>query len=172
MADNDEFAGIVERHYEPLYRFAYSLTRSEADAGDLTQHAFQVYAQKRDRLRDATRAKSWLFTILHRKFLERCRRETRFHHHELDEAANEVPAIQPPEFSGVDTEQVVAALATLDEVFRAPVALFYLEDHSYPEIAAILEVPLGTVKSRISRGVRQLQALFGAETRAKEPSRE
>lgn len=172
MADNAEFAGIVERFYEPLYRFAYSLTRSEADAGDLTQHTFLVFAEKRAGLRDAAKTKSWLFTILHRKFLERCRRETRFHHHELDEASWDIPSVAPPETSDLDAEQVVAALATLDEVFRAPVALFYLEDHSYPEIAEMLEVPLGTVKSRISRGVRQLQALLGAETRRKEPSRD
>jgi RNA polymerase sigma-70 factor (ECF subfamily) len=66
--------------------------------------------------------------------------------------------VSPPAGEGLDTEKVLAALGTLDEIFRAPVVLFYLEDHAYQEIAEILEVPLGTVKSRIARGVRQLQA--------------
>jgi RNA polymerase sigma factor (sigma-70 family) len=57
----------------------------------------------------------------------------------------------------LDTTMVVDALARLDEAFRAPVALSYLEDYSYEEIAEILEIPLGTVKSRIARGIAQLQ---------------
>jgi RNA polymerase sigma-70 factor (ECF subfamily) len=57
---------------------------------------------------------------------------------------------------------VLAALAQLDEVFQAPVALFYLEDCSYNEIAAILEVPLGTVKSRLTRGLARLHDMLTA----------
>ena len=63
----------------------------------------------------------------------------------------------------LDTAQVLAALARLDEVFQAPVALFYLQDCSYNEIAAILEVPLGTVKSRLTRGLGRLHELLTGE---------
>jgi RNA polymerase sigma-70 factor, ECF subfamily len=163
MRDNTEFAGMVEQFYEPLYRFAYSLTRSEADACDLTQHAFLVLAQKGDQIRDPAKVRTWLFTTLHRKFLERCRHETRFRHQEIDSVSEELPVLTPPHGEQMDAEEVVAALLQLDEIFRAPVALFYLEDHSYPEIAGILEIPLGTVKSRIARGVRHLQALMNVE---------
>jgi len=55
---------------------------------------------------------------------------------------------------------VLQSLARLDETFQAPVALFYLEEHSYKEIADILGIPLGTVKSRISRGIAQLQQIL------------
>jgi len=55
---------------------------------------------------------------------------------------------------------VLAALAKVDAVYQAALALFYLEDWSYYEIAQILEVPLGTVKSRIARGIRQLRQIF------------
>jgi RNA polymerase sigma-70 factor (ECF subfamily) len=64
----------------------------------------------------------------------------------------------PPET--LDAATAVAALGKIDEAFRAPVALYYLEDFSYLEIAAILGIPLGTVKSRISRGVAQLHTLL------------
>ena len=55
---------------------------------------------------------------------------------------------------------MLTALARLDEIYRAPVALFYLEDYSYNEIAEILEVPLGTVKSRLARGLDRLYQLL------------
>ena len=60
----------------------------------------------------------------------------------------------------LDSPQVLAALAKVDEVYRAAVALFYLEDYSYREIADVLEVPVGTVKSRIARGILQLRQLL------------
>jgi RNA polymerase sigma-70 factor (ECF subfamily) len=55
---------------------------------------------------------------------------------------------------------VLPALAKVDEVYQAPVALYYLEDHSYKDIAVVLDVPIGTVKSRIARGIAQLRELF------------
>jgi RNA polymerase sigma-70 factor, ECF subfamily len=60
----------------------------------------------------------------------------------------------------LDSEQVLAALAKVDDVFRAPLTLFDLEDFPYKEIASTLNVPLGTVKSRIARGITQLQKLL------------
>jgi len=55
---------------------------------------------------------------------------------------------------------VLHALAQVDEIYQAPVALFYLEDCSYKEIADILNVPIGTVKSRMARGIAQLQTIL------------
>src|SRR5215813_14393064 len=91
--DSDDFAQIVARHYESLYKFALSLTRAEADACDLTQQTFYVWAAKGHQLRDPSKAKSWLFTTLHRAFLGARHRSTRFPHHDLDEVPmDELPA--------------------------------------------------------------------------------
>jgi len=75
----------------------------------------------------------------------------------------ELPTVSPNEISRLDTAHVVAALGRVDETYQAPVALFYLQDCSYKEIAEILDVPMGTVKSRISRGIGQLQKLLAKD---------
>jgi len=160
--DSDDFAQIVARHYESLYKFALSLTRAEADACDLTQQTFYVWASKGHQLRDQSKVKAWLFTTLHRAFLATRQRHTRFPHHGLDEVpVEDLPASSPNLANAVDSSQVLSALSKVDEVYQAAVALFYLEDCSYQEIAEILEVPLGTVKSRIARGILQLRQILG-----------
>ncbi len=166
MADNVEFESLVARYYEPLYQFAFSLTRAEADACDLTQQTFTIWATKGHQLRDVSKVKTWLFTTLHREFLESRRRQTRFPHCEIDAAEAELPSVSPAAVSQLDAAQVFDALAKVDELYQAPVALFYLEDYSYNEMAEILGVPLGTVKSRLARGISQLQQLMARDIAA------
>lgn len=163
MASAWDFEGLVARFYEPLYQFAFSLTRSEADACDLTQQTFYVWATKGHQLRESDKVKTWLFTTLHRQFLESRRRQNRFPHQDLETAEFELPTIEPHAFSQLDTAKVLASLDRVDESFQAPVSLFYLQDYSYKQIADILELPLGTVKSRISRGIGQLQKLLAKD---------
>lgn len=166
MADNVDFESLVARFYAPLYQFAFSLTRAEADACDLTQQTFTVWAQKGHQLRDSSKVKTWLFTILHREFLASRRHLTRFPHLELDIAEPELPTVSPGEVSRLDMTRVLEALAQVDDVYQAPVALFYLQDHSYQEMAEILNVPMGTVKSRLARGIGQLQQLLARDLAA------
>jgi len=166
---SDDFEQIVSQHYEPLYRFAFSLTRTEADACDLTQQTFYIWATKGHQLRDRSKVKSWLFTILHREFLNIRRRAVRFPHFELSDAIEDLPTISPEVVNTLDSAQVLEFLGQVQEPYRAALGLFYLEDYSYKEIAAILEIPLGTVRSRISRGVAQLKQsiLMGTGARAR-----
>ena len=154
-----DFQSLVELHYSPLYRFAMSLTRAESDACDLVQQTFLTWATKGHQLQDASKVKSWLYTTLHRAFLESRRRGARFPHLEISEAEAELPSVEPDLVSRLDAQEVLKLLSRVDERFQAAVTLFYLEDYSYDEIAAILEVPLGTVKSRIARGLGQLKEL-------------
>lgn len=94
--DSYDFEQVVARHYEPLFKFALSLTRAEADAQDLTQQAFYVWATKGYQLRDQSKAKAWLFTTLHRAFLSTRRTRTRFPHHALDDVPiHGLPACAP-----------------------------------------------------------------------------
>jgi RNA polymerase sigma-70 factor (ECF subfamily) len=158
-----ESENVVEQYYRPLYQFAFSLTRSEADACDLTQHTFYTWKLKGEQLRDATKVKAWLFTTLHRAFLQTRRKESRFPHFELELVDSELPSISPQEVSRLDCDEVMGALEEVDDIFRTPLTLFYLQDCPYKEIASMLDIPLGTVKSRIARGIMQLQKLLTGE---------
>src|SRR6202453_4701159 len=151
MAQSVDFENLVSSYYGTLYQFALSLTRDEAEACDLTQETFCIWAAKGHQLRDVSKVKTWLFTTLHREFLGSRRKQTRFPHVELEYAAAELPVVSPATINQLDTEQLLEALGQLDEIYRAVVVLFYLEDYSYNEIAEILDIPLGTVKSRLKR---------------------
>jgi RNA polymerase sigma-70 factor (ECF subfamily) len=146
-----DFPQLVDRQYAPLFRFALSLAKSEADAADLTQQTFFLWASKGDQLRDRTKAKAWLFTTLYREFLGRRRHEVRFPKIELDDVREDEMST-PPNVNAFDSATVLQVLHEVEEAFRAPLTLFYLEQFSYQEIAHILEVPIGTVMSRLSRG--------------------
>ena len=160
MAEGTDIANLVACFSPPLSPFAFRLARNEAEACALTQHTFCIWAAKGHQLRDAAKVKTWLFTTLHREFLGSQRWQARFPHVELEHAELELPVVPPATTSRLDGEQVLAALAQLDEVYQGPVALFYLQDSSYNEIAEILDVPLGTVKSRLARGLARLHQLL------------
>jgi RNA polymerase sigma-70 factor, ECF subfamily len=160
MSDGLDFESLVSRYYGPLYQFAYSLSGTEADASDLTQQTFYIWATKGHQLRDGAKVKTWLFTTLHREFLNMRRRVVRFPHYELSEMDRELPTVTPAMVNSLDAAKVVTLLTRVAEPYQAALTLFYLEDCSYKEIAEILGIPLGTVQSRISRGMAQLQQLI------------
>jgi RNA polymerase sigma-70 factor, ECF subfamily len=155
MSETD-FQRLVDQQYAALYRFALSLAKSEADAADLTQQTFFLWASKGEQLRDRSKAKSWLFTTLYREFLNRHRHEVRFPKVELHDAPEEAVSIMP-NMDAFDGASITKALHEVEEPFRAALTLFYLEQFSYQEIADVLGVPIGTVMSRLSRGKAQLR---------------
>ncbi len=163
-----DFKEIVDCYYPMLYRFAFSLARNEADACDLTQQTFSVWAAKGHLLRDASKVKSWLFTTLYREFISNRRRETRWPQEELSEVEHELPHALPETVDCLESGQVMEALQSLDENFRAPLTLFYLQEHSYEDIAHVLEIPIGTVMSRLSRGKQKLQQALQARMTTEE----
>ena len=103
------------------------------------------------------------FTTLHREFLRHQRHATRFSHHETSQVEHELPVVASTVMNDLDAATVMQALQRVDEHYRVPLAMFYLEDFSYKEIAEALELPAGTVMSRLSRGKAQLRAFLGEE---------
>ena len=153
----ESFAEFVEDYYQPAYRFAFSLSGNHSDACDITQQAFYLAHTRSHQLRDPAKRKQWLFTILHREFLRIRRRETAHPQTALEFCEHALPPIHVDHAATLDSKTVLLVLQTLEDNFRMPLVLFYLDQLSYKEIAAALEIPIGTVMSRLARGKQMLR---------------
>ncbi len=153
----EEFQNLVDEHYQALYRFAYSLAKNPDRASDLVQQTFCVWAKKNHQLKDRSKAKTWLFTTLYREQLNYSRRNTKFPQQDIDELDYQLSSESQDAGRILDAQRAVSLLHSLEENYRAPLSLFFLEQHSYKEIATILDIPIGTVMSRIARGKKQLR---------------
>jgi RNA polymerase sigma-70 factor (ECF subfamily) len=153
-------AELVELFYESLYRYAFRLSGSAPDADDLTQEAFcKAHSQFRQ-LRDRSRAKPWLFSILRNLYLHRLR-AARQHVTLSIDAIGDLPDNTPDELPEIEPERLQQALDELPEVFRTPIILYYFDDFSYRDIAEQMDLPIGTVMSRLARAKGHLrQRLF------------
>lgn len=141
---------LVEEHYRSLYRYAFRLCGREADAEDLTQETFCQAQLKLAQLRDWQKARGWLFTILRNAYLRRLRSQKGEHLLPLVDLG-EVPDRLPEIWPEVDAAQLQQALNELPEGFRTPLLLYYFEEFSYRDIADQMDLPVGTVMSRLAR---------------------
>jgi RNA polymerase sigma-70 factor (ECF subfamily) len=164
-------------HLDAVYRFALRLSGDPSEAEDLVQETFLRAYRSWDQFTTGTRAKSWLFTICRNVFL-RQRDRTKRHDEIVRTETARVPgqsggaAINPvwvsslardPEgrfFDSIVDEEILRAIDDLPEEYRTAVVLSDLEGLSYDEMAQLMEVPVGTVKSRLFRARRQLQKVL------------
>jgi RNA polymerase sigma-70 factor (ECF subfamily) len=166
--ESDPFAAGALALLDALYGTALRLTRDADRAQDLVQDTYLKAFRARARFTEGTNLKAWLFTILHNTWRNRQRDRARtridFDSEAVEAAAETVSdvlasAVESPEAlllrAGLDVE-LRAALDRLPAAFREAVWLRDVEELSYQEIAQVLEIPVGTVMSRISRGRRQL----------------
>ncbi|MEZ6141729.1 MAG: RNA polymerase sigma factor [Zavarzinella sp.] len=163
-ANESEFRRIVEDYYAQLYRYAYRLSGTQADAEDLTQETFCKAHLQWGKLRETTKVRSWLYTILRNVYLHKLRSAKIRKEVTLESfgttGSGELPATMPdiPEELEVSPEKLQAALNELPEEFRTPVILFYFEEMTYRDIAEQMELPIGTVMSRLARAKTHLKA--------------
>jgi RNA polymerase sigma-70 factor, ECF subfamily len=154
---------LVDAHYEALFRYAFRLTGSAADAEDLTQEAFGKAFSRLNQLRDYERAKAWLFRILRNLYLHKVRDDKRHGVIPID-SVDELPGREASEAPEIEPEKLQNALNELEEGFRTPLILFYFEEFSYRDIAEQMDLPIGTVMSRLARAKSYLrQKLSGDE---------
>jgi RNA polymerase sigma-70 factor, ECF subfamily len=165
-----EFSECALKYLGELHRFAMSLCRKEFDADDLVSETIVKAYENYDQLRDLSRMKQWLFRILNNQFLTTCRERRRFmdvqnennnfkqgENFSLFEALGKsnYPENGNPEknfISDLTQNHIEKAIRELPDEFRQALILCDMEDFSYAEIASILQVPIGTIRSRIARG--------------------
>jgi RNA polymerase sigma-70 factor (ECF subfamily) len=126
----------------------------------LTQDTFARFLSKHSQIRDRSKVKAWLSTTLYRTFIGWKRKETRHPHVELTLVQGELPAVTPEAVDQLENDSLSEALLEIEERYRVPLALYYFENHSYTEISEMLEIPVGTVMSRLSRGKEVLRKLL------------
>lgn len=155
--DRDRFDTEALPYLKRLYGTAYRMTGNAADAEDLVQETLLRAFRSFHRFTPGTNLKAWLFTILHHVRTDGLRRAMRAPR--TEELAGEGPAVPPPqEALASGGEDLARAIVALPEGFRLAVVLRDVEELSYGEIAEVLQVPLGTVMSRIHRGRALLRA--------------
>jgi RNA polymerase sigma-70 factor (ECF subfamily) len=176
MADQAKFADLAMEHMGSLYTAALRMTRNPADAEDLVQETYLKAYRAFNTFQEGTNLKAWLYKILTNTFINAYRsKKRRPEQTELDEVEDlylyrRLGGLEAAA-AGRSAEEVVlehftegdikAALEALPEQFRMAVLLADVEGFSYKEIAEILDVPIGTVMSRLHRGRKALQkALF------------
>lgn len=161
------FKAEILAHLDAVYRYAYSLTRERSEAEDLTQDVFLQALHHWDQYTPGTNARAWLFTICRNLYLrqrERRAREVPTESSELDNLATAAQAAAAPSdagralFDAPELSDVIRKeLDKLPNEYREVVVLSDLQDQSYADIAGVLGIPIGTVKSRLFRGRRLLQ---------------
>lgn len=161
----EEFEREALVHLDTLYNVALRLTGSPADAEDLVQDAMTKAYRSWDKYELGTNCRAWLITILRNTFINQYRKASRRPTPVQFDAVEDISVFESvkeedPEgsfFDEIVDDEVKRAIQELPEEFRTPVVLSDIEGLSYAEIAEILDVPVGTVKSRLYRGRQRLQ---------------
>ncbi len=147
---------LVDEHLPALYAYAYRLTGSVDEAEDLTQQTFLVAQQKIGQLRESIKVQAWLLRVLRNGFLKSRRKRVPVVASQIEMDVSQFSEDPGAEFHW-DTERLQQALDELPDEFRAVVLMFYFEELSYRQIAEQLDVPIGTVMSRLSRAKHNLR---------------
>ena len=158
-------------HLDHLYRVAFHLAKDPTDAEDLVQETFVRALAAHDQFDPGTNMKAWLTKILHNFFFDHYRQRKRWiSAEEVSEPESDYWERLPAENPGPEShvllkelnDQITMVLRRIPEEFRAPIVLVDMGDFSYDEAAAILSCPIGTIRSRLSRGRKLLQQYLRA----------
>ena len=154
---DEAFAELVDRYRAPVVRFAYRLTHDADEAKDIAQDAFLRAYRGLPAFRTDRPFARWLFVIARNASLDSIRRRKRAD--SIDTAQSEDVSPSPEEFAlrNDEAERVREAVASLKPTYRAALELYYVRGLRYREIAIELGIPLGTVKTYISRAKRKLR---------------
>lgn len=165
LGERDAFTDLVHRWQSPLYGFVLRMASGEV-VDDIVQTVWLKVVRGLPRLRDPAAFPAWMFSIARRCVVDRYRR---------DEAEVAIPVDEPPDVGFDDLDErllsgaVAAAVDRLPDTAREAIHLHYLVDLSVADVAQVVGVPVGTVKSRLSRGRRLLAQMIDPPNEERTP---
>lgn len=172
MADQADFERDAMQYTRQLYSAAMRMTRNPADAEDLVQETFLKAYRAYHTFQEGTNLKAWLYRILTNTYINKYRKDSRrpsevdlgsvedlylYRRVGSEESAEAARTTEDRVLDGLVESDIKKAVEDLPENFRLPVLLADLEGFSYKEIAEILDIPIGTVMSRLHRGRKAMQ---------------
>ena len=162
----DQFWELAQGHIKFLYNVAWRYAGNQYDAEDLVQETFYIGFKKFDQLRDPSKLKSWLFMILRNNYLKNLRQYKPGKQAAYDDGIEYISALETSVEQidaaaayeqKIESDQLQQLLGELPEKYQSPIILFYTSEMTYQEISEALDLPIGTVMSRLSRGKQMLK---------------
>jgi RNA polymerase sigma-70 factor (ECF subfamily) len=163
MKSHEPFERDLTELLPRLRRFAHTLSKNGPDADDLTQLTVERALRSRDQWQPGTRLDSWLFRIMRNLWIDTARSRARREKHESPEEQAELIGEDPRQAmdAALELKRVMAAMEQLPDEQREIVALILIEGFGYREVAEMLDLPIGTVSSRLVRGRTALLSMLG-----------
>jgi len=158
-----ELRALIEEQIPRLRRYARALTGDRSSADDLVQDTLERALSRFHLWRHGSDLRAWLFTIMHNIFVNQARTRLRHRHESLESAAT-LETMQASEPDWLQLRDLDTALAQLPHEQRTVLLLVGLEQFTYEEAARVLEIPIGTVMSRLSRGRERLRTVLAGGT--------
>jgi RNA polymerase sigma-70 factor (ECF subfamily) len=163
-SDRDNFDKLVQERMQVLYKIAFSYFRDEDNASDAVQDSILIAYKAFSKLRDKEKFNSWITTILVNRCREVLRKNKKSNLQQYDEKIldiNTFKADVKSEYSKVEDKLfILQFLEALDDKHREVITLKYLGDYTIEEISTVLDIPQGTVKSRLNTGIKRLRTLM------------
>lgn len=155
------FLQLVDNRLDVLYKIAFSYFKNKDDASDAVQDSIVTAFEKIDSLKDNSKFNAWLTSILVNRCRDMLRKSSKIKFEELADERMLMSSSSYDTYSKVDTSiDILNSLSELDEKHRDVITLKYLGDYSINEISKALNIPEGTVKSRLNTGLKKLRAIM------------
>lgn len=160
----EAFGTLVERYDRAIYHLAYRTLHDQEEARDVAQEAFFKAYRSLRTFKPGAKFSTWLFSITYHACCDRLSRRRRYSNEELPERADRAPGPESEAIANDEAQRLRNAIAALPEKYRTVITLYHLQGRQYEEIAQVLGVPMGTVKTHLFRAKEQLRKILNQET--------
>jgi RNA polymerase sigma-70 factor (ECF subfamily) len=157
---SEAFGTLVERYDRAVYHLAYRTLRDSEEARDVAQEAFFKAFRSLKTFRPGAKFSTWIFSITYHACCDRLGRRKRYSSEELPDRADPGAGPEQEAIAGDEALRLRAAIARLPEKYRSVITLYHLQSRQYDEIAQVLEIPIGTVKTHLFRAKEQLRRML------------